>query len=285
MSHEILWVTSFNKKLYEHSGRKLLDTFARFKVPGKMFIAHEDKLAVQITQQEKSLCIESDFVEKTSWLYDLEDSGILKRWLKDNEDIIPKHLGGKAMVCKCVGGANPRPKQKHEKPGCRWTWWNRNCSRWFRKIPALHAAWNLGEGHRYIIWIDCDCYFIENAENFSWKDMIGDAPGFYMKGPRRAVIEGGVVGYDTQTKMGSKVYEEIERIYLTGEFRNHERWDDSFIVQIALENIRRMLPKKKPFMDVAAGVVTRDGHITKRSLVGRYVRHNKGEHAREGLTG
>ena len=282
MSEKILWVTSFNKRLYEHSGKKLIETFIKNNVPGEMFIAHEDKLASTVMSQEYMLGGRSD---STVWLSDLEKSKQLASWLYVNRDIIPKHLGGESTVCKCKGGANPSPGTKHSNPGCHWTWWNRNASRWFRKIPALESAFNLNEGHRYIIWIDCDCYFTEQASEFTWDKIAKGSPGFYMQSPKRKVLEGGIVGYDSGCKVARAVHEEIQLSYESGDFRRHDRWDDSFIVQVALETVRARYLKKKQFVDIASHVTEKSGHVVEYSLIGKYVRHNKGEHARKGLTG
>ena len=44
-----------------------------------------------------------------------------------------------------------------------------------------------------------------------------------------------------------------------------------------------MYSKKKPFTDIAINVHVKTGHVTKGRRIGRFVRHNKGEHARKGL--
>ena len=274
-----LWITSFNRKLYEFSGKKFIQTFANSGVKGDLLITHEGM--GEKFESEVLLSVPGPVGSKILF-YDLDRDTYLQGWLKTNRDIIPRHLGGKAVQCPCPGSENLHPRQKHIRASCHWTWWNRNCSRWFRKIPSIRQAMQMG--YRYIVWIDCDCWFTEDAYEFRIANILGGLDGFFLKSPHRKVPECGIVGYDLDSAYAREVIRLVEYKYDSGNFRLLDRWDDSYVWWCCTKIARRQFPHSE-FNDLASEVIVRNGHVVESSRIGKYIRHNKGEHARQGLGG
>ena len=51
----ILYVTSFNKKLYEATGKNMIESFVKWKVEGDLLITFEDSLDLEIPKHKKFL--------------------------------------------------------------------------------------------------------------------------------------------------------------------------------------------------------------------------------------
>ena len=136
MADKVLWFTSFNKELYNFTGRNCTQSFKDKEIYGDLF-----------TFSEGFECNDTDLN------YDLDNSVFLQKWLLKNKDIIPHYMGGEALECSC--SENPYGRS-HHKRGCHFTEWNRQASRWFRKIACYHYVLNNLTGYDYYIWIDCD---------------------------------------------------------------------------------------------------------------------------------
>ena len=273
----LIWVTSFNRELYEHSGKKLIQTFANSGVRGDLLITYEGM--GDGFEKEVLTSVQGPIGNRIRF-HVLDFDHTLHSWLSRNRDIIPRHLGGKAVQCSCPGGDNLAPSQKHVKSLCHWTWWNRNCSRWFRKIPSINAA--ILTRKRYVAWIDCDCSFTPEAWSMRIPELIGEGAGFYLKGPRK-IPECGILCYDMDSDYAKETIRLVKYKYDSGAFRQLQRWDDSFVWWVCMQDAMRVHQDGQRFTDLAKGVSIRDGHVVSASRIGQYVVHNKGEHARKGL--
>lgn len=276
---DVLWVTSFNRPLYENSARKLIRTFADSGVQGHLLMTYE---GMGQDFEKRVLLSVPGAIGNRMHFHVLDYDSHLRLWLNSNRDIIPYHLGGTATQCDCPGGDDLAPATKHSNPHCHWTWWNRNCSRWFRKIPSLEQATAMSEQHgfRYVVWIDCDCYFTAGAWEMRITKLLGDGCGFFLKGPRK-VPECGIVCYDMQSALARGTMQSVFQSYDSGLFRTLKRWDDSFVWWVCMQNLAAS--HRESFTDLAKGISVKDGHVVAASTIGPYVRHNKGEHARKGL--
>lgn len=257
---DILWVTSFNRQLFEASGKKLIQTFHDTNTTGDLLLACENGVEYEQECRECLTC-------------DLEGHPTLTNWLARNIDIIPGHLGGVATECDCpVQGDKLAPGAKHRR-GCHWAWFNRICSRWFRKLPAIEVGMQ-GE-YDAVVWIDSDCFFRKQVTANDVMDLFSGQDVFYLKGPYRKVPECGVVGYNLQGR-GREFFREFLDCYQSGIFRQLERWDDSYVFDYVRQN------GVVPFgsVDLASPRHGRNGHVVEHSRIGPWIGHDKGKHGR-----
>lgn len=259
VNKKILFITSFNKELYNVSGKKLLTTYVSSK---------SNKHADIFIGTEGAWKLETNW--HNALLYNLDTDRFLQEWLQKNKDIIPEYLGGDKPPCKCK---NPFSRKEDHVEGCYHSWWNRNCSRWFRKIACLKYCIDFFTTYDYFIWIDCDCTF---RKEFTLTDCIGlfkDKSVFYVKGEWRKVEECGIVGYNIK-KYGKAFLEKFIELYTNGDFRNCVRWDDSYIFQKA-----RLRNLDEECIDLAKGL--KASKVIEPSKLGKWFRHNKGTHGRK----
>lgn len=253
----IIWCTSFNGKLWKASGSRLLNSFLNFSPAGKLFCGTEDCKDILFPIKE---CL---------WFKNIADNKILKHFLSSNRDVIPKAFGGNAKPCKCVS-------DKKHKRACHYSWWNRNCSRWFRKFVTLNEAIKTWKKIDYLIWIDCDCYFRGKGLNESFIHEIlfqyDEYDLFYLKGPDRPIAETGLVGYNLRTK-GLDLFSTIMESYTSGNFRQFNRWDDSAITQ-------KFASRPEYRINDIAGRKGAHSEVFTDSLIGQYIYHDKGLHGR-----
>ena len=264
---DVLWVTSCATDMWRASGGSLVSSFIMRKVTGRLLVCTEGLAA--------------DFPSHPSVLrYSLDDDEFLQTWLRDNAAYIPATLGGKLPepLCTCPGGPYPADPKPH-KPACPGSWWQKNHSRWFRKVASLRHALTLVDPKTVgaIVWVDSDCRFSSSLRMPEIRALFANAHCFYVRGTR-AVMEAGVVGYLT-TPQGRKLLHEIEARYVTGRYRKSPRWDDSAQIQEAIATTRvpaRDLVRPQP----KARKMARKDHVVERSPLGRFLTHDKGRHGR-----
>jgi hypothetical protein len=263
-----LWVTSFAADMYEVSGKGLRQSFLDSGSIGTLVIAHEG-----LTAEEMSALAAPNVVA-----FDVGVTAYLQDWLHRNRAYIPVHLGGRGSVCRCPGGPLLPHDKRHRMP-CIGHWFNRNASRWFRKFAAIRHILNsayFGEtplADRTLIWVDADCRFSRQVTAQTVAQWFpGRAAIFYHK-HQRPVLEAGVVGY----RLGQgarKVLDEVFRLYDTGRYRREKRWDDSYILQVAMKNVPQVTT-----IDLAVEV-GEHAAVIPSSIVGTYLDHFKGKHGR-----
>src|SRR5579872_4138372 len=137
-----LFVTSFTPGIFEATGLPMVASFLESRTPGTLLVCHEGFPA------------SAPFEFPGVRTYDLNTDPLLDEWLERNRDIIPDFLGGAAQECDCP---NPAPFARH-KSGCHWYWFNKNASKWFRKVVSLAYAARLDEPEQ-VVWVDADCVF------------------------------------------------------------------------------------------------------------------------------
>ncbi len=255
---KVLYVTSFIPAMYPISAKDMIRSFASTKSEGRMLICHEG-------YNKKSI---PGFPAKRLLLWNLDESAWLKDWLGRNADIIPVALGGKAGRCDCSYPDNP---QKNHKPKCPGWWWNKNASRWFRKIVCLRYAI---ENYSFdeIIWVDCDVKFLKKLKEETVHSWFTGKDVFFLQNKRRHP-ETGVVGYNMLGK-GRELIEIIADWYDSGRFREEPRWDDCWQLMKVLEKHQEISR-----IDLASGVAARSQVIPTSPLRGYFI-HTKGRHKR-----
>ncbi len=259
----ILFCTSFNGELYQASGKRFIKTFNMHQKQGKLFIGYEE------IRPNNPKFITHDLTKDT----------FLQCWLKANEDVIPKHLGGLAKPCKCSLNPFKRKPEIHEEM-CHFKWFNRNASRWFRKVATVHAAldWCKSQQIQYLIWIDIDCYFKGLLTEHKLRKIFKDTYSlFYMRGSR-TIPECGVFGFDLNKIGAHNFLFQYFNYYQTKRYQQYNRWDDSFIFY-------RIIKEK-----AAANCICRDiasktekglhAEVLEYSMLKAYLGHNKGRHGR-----
>jgi hypothetical protein len=255
-----VWVTSFSAKLYEASGRELVESYVRTGSCGIMVVAPEGLNGIDLPESEGNV----------SRLPDLSTDIWLTDWLRRYAKHIPVDLGGKwSGPCKCKHPGNPHARHKLPCPGY---WFCRHASRWYRKIVALKRVLDTAPCQRRLVWVDADVVFDKRVDESVVDSWFGEHDLFYLKGPKREEWETGVVGY--QGLKGLDFIETIWNRYLVGLFLKDSRWDDCYQSRMAL--------KTRPdvrAVDLATGS---SGHsdVVPHSPLGRYLSHFKGRHGR-----
>lgn len=269
MTKNILWCTSFAKDMWKSSGLPLIRSFHDSKSDGKMFVGYEKMASYELA--EASSASEMDRVVA----YDVGEDRFLRDFLEANRDVIPTHMGGdhKFPECVCKGGPFGPHDKKHKMP-CPGHWFNKNFSRWFRKVATMKAAVDMFPETDVLIWIDADCFFKRdvNAKRIitEWFKLTYSV--FYFKN-KRPVIETGLVGYWLPNG-GRKVLDALIGRYASGNFRKDHRWDDSWQTQMALADTKAL----------AVDLATKVGEhaaVVEHSIVGKYIGHDKGRHGRK----
>lgn len=280
---KVLWATSFDPAIFEASGRQLVESFLRTGTAGTLLCCTEGK-------------IEGPQLDSPSILrYDLGQDAFLRQWLRQNAGVIPRHLGGlHDGKCRCRGGPYGVHDKKHRQP-CLAYWFNRNASRWFRKVASLRRARDLAvaEGHDLIVWVDADCVFtarvtvrvaegwfrIHTARHAQLQLTAGKAPtgvGVFYHKSKRAVLESGVIGFNLHPHAhGGAILDAVFEHYSTGRFRQDERWDDCFQFQRAISRA-----KHTTCVDLATAVGKEHADVVPHSPVGPFITHRKGLHSR-----
>tara|TARA_Y100001963_G_scaffold114935_1_gene159424 strand:+ start:197 stop:940 length:744 start_codon:yes stop_codon:yes gene_type:complete len=239
----ILYVTSFNNKLFHATGKNLIESFVHHKTEGNLLITHEDDIDNEIPKHWKFL------------FYNLDKDDYLQNWLDKNIDIIPKDLGG-------THNGNFDNK------------FHRRTSQWFRKIAALHHA--VSYNFDKLIFVDSDVYFKKKLKQSKIEEVFDGHSVFYHCGPHRmkknSGAETGIVGYDLK-KDGKEFLDKVFEKYEDGSFKEYLRWDDAWMVTAAIqENPHIRCRDICPNADA--------GHVVKDGLLAEYLQHDKGTHWR-----
>lgn len=260
---KVLFVTSFNRELFEASGRALVESWAEHKPEGHLRAATEGVTAAELVGE--------DAVYHGLHHAPLESFAPLRRFERDNRDIIPRDLGGLARPCRCPNARNPHAKT--HAAGCPNYWFNRHASRWFRKVCALTAALHADTGADVFAWLDADCVFLKPLPHAKVEEVLGGKDVAYLKSKDRQVIESGVMLFDLR-RGGRRFIEDVFRRYTSGAFRRDKRWDDAYQFQQALGANRTITS-----VDMARRA-TGHADVLPNSPLGEYLEHRKGRHSR-----
>jgi len=260
---KLLWVTSFAHDMWEASGKNLLASFANTGSDGYIFVGTEGIAPRDFT---------ASVAKQRVITYPLDNDEFLAEFLQKNSAIIPQHLGGTCPKPECFCPNGPLdPHDRNHKQPCIGQWFNRNMSRWFRKVATMKAALELCPATETLIWVDADCTFKQTVTELSVSRWFGDRGVFYFKN-KRPVIEAGIVGYRLNVGGRTTIEHLIER-YTSGLFKSDPRWDDSYQIQMAINS------SKVRAVDLARRV-GENSKVIDHSTVGRFLAHDKGKHGR-----
>jgi hypothetical protein len=254
-----LYVTSFTSEMYAVTGSHLVGSFRQTGSDGTLLVCYEGPCGALLSRADERIRS-----------YDLAASSFLSEWLDANRDIIPVALGGAASSCEC---GTPHEPSDGCRPRCPFQWFNRNASRWFRKIASLDYAL----AHvpcDAIVWIDADCRFTQQLPATLWRALFADASVLYHRSPDRRVLESGVLAIRLDDGGRKFLTETIER-FRTGRFREDARWDDGFQFQMQLQALPELAAK-----DLGTRALAENSHgdVLPSSPLGAYITHFKGIH-------
>lgn len=251
---KILFVTSFASDMYHSTGKNLIDSFLITHQTSDLLVCHENINNIFNNNNTNNLIY-----------YALETDPFLNGWLKDNLDIIPEDLGGRATP-----SSYPKIYQDDH-----IGYMNYRASRFFRKIASLHYALKTYRDHYdWIVWIDSDCQFNQVIPTTTF-DTLQDF--FYFMGNKRLKspkkgVETGLVGFHKDR--GYQVLQEWIDKFTTQTYRNYQRWDDGWVFLMLLKerNFKngKDLGKQNDSIDP----------INAPQPFYRYISHHKGHHRR-----
>ena len=241
---KLLYVTSFNRKLYKATGRHMLQSFLATETEGDMLITHEDGVDVEIEYSQKFL------------FYNLDTDPFLREWLDENIDIIPIHLGGTF--------AGEFKNKFH-----------RRASQWFRKIAALRHAVTLD--YDQIIFVDSDTVFKQQITSDFINHIFNDKAVFYHFGKQRRHIdtgwESGVIGFQ-MNRGGRRYLELVFDAFRNKKFMQYKRWDDSWM-------FRKVAEENPEIETVDIAQESYSTHVVPEGALRNHIVHNKGIHWRK----
>ena len=247
----ILYVTSFNERLYKATGEDMLKSFIYVKTEGDMLATYEGD--VNPPSHRKIIP------------YSLDDDKFLNDWLQDNADIIPTDLGGD------FSGEMDK--------------YNFRASQWFRKIAALNIALKLKDNYEAIVFVDSDTTFTHKITEEYMLSVFGDAGMFYHLGPYReeedAGIESGFIGFHMKNG-GVEFLETVFSKFQDKSYRNYRRWDDSYVFYntvkentgLKLKDVVSFFSREEMMKDGAGG----RGNVIPYGPFADLIHHRKGVH-------
>jgi len=247
---KILFVTTFNDKIYKTSGYKLLKSYLKF-------VNEQNNITFNVFTEGN---IEINFNRSDINIKKIEDSKYLKNWLNKNKDIIPISLGGNC---------------KKNLP-----YFNKRASLFFRKIAALYESYD--KTFEMIIWLDSDLEITSKIEESFFLKFFNkkDIELYYLYGNyrRNKSLKDNIynrLGVETAFLVFKKNYNILNEWFKIYEkdFINCGRWDDGWIMKFVLDNT------KYKSIDIGGDC---DNPLEKSKLKHMFV-HNKGIHMKENI--
>lgn len=269
--NDILYVTSFNKRLFDATGKRMINSFIEKEIEGDLLIAHEEGVGEDVPYHENFIYL------------DLDSYQFLHDWLEENIDIIPKEFGGNYEGdCDCHSLPKSKLYYKNHVLKCLNLGWNRRASRWFRKIASLNYGLNISENNNYekIIFIDSDIVFKKKITKDFIENAFKNNGVFFHLGEQRRMdnngIESGFIGFNRQNKGFEFLKISIDK-FTSGDFKQYHRWDDSYIFRSVWEEhpeipCRDVVGRYRPELG---------GHVVKHGLFASYIDHEKGSHTKK----
>tara|TARA_A100001011_G_scaffold396858_1_gene496120 strand:+ start:4949 stop:5827 length:879 start_codon:yes stop_codon:yes gene_type:complete len=270
----ILYVTTFNKEIFEASGKEMLNSFLKSKTDGNIFLSCEGfSFDVKNPDHLLSKKWRDKLANKNKKIltYNLSKDSFLNSWLEENKDVIPVHMGGEATPESCPDAFGPG---------------NIRAAGWFRKIATLNAALTKhGKDYDCIVFVDSDCMFKEKISHEMISDAFSKYSVFYHLGKLRIQkgmgVESGFVGFKND-EHGYKILETWISKYKNKAFIKYKRWDDGGMLRYVIEEA-----KFKHCRDLVKNYNSIPGksksHAIERGMFANHVEHYKGLHKNLGI--
>jgi hypothetical protein len=269
----VLYITTFNNMLYQNCGRAMIRSFLDKKIDGELLIGYEDNIDLN-----------QDFSKNNFLLHNLSADPILAKFLLNNSEYIPPQFGGAAIPCACKEPkiktkltpkerkkANQKVKQRKLFKGhfkaCPWYGFNFRSSLWFRKIVILKHAIDNYPQHKTFFFVDADVIWKNPLSENELRHIMKEFQVGYMMGKRRKIAETGLVIY---VEEGRNLIDIMLDEYMSGRYRELDRWDDSSVFTHCLNSNRKI-----PRIDLAS----KSNHasdVVQDSILHNYCEHRKG---------
>ena len=248
----VIYVTSFNERLFNLSALRLLQSFVKFNIDAKLLICYEDDKKTNYLKELKK-------IEGTNFIFvNISNYDYLNNFLKNHKDIIYKKHGGSADSTN---------------------YWNDRWSLWFRKVASLKYALDHFKNYEFLVWIDCDCFFKKHLSTKFLRKGFNKKDCFYYLGEYRknskwelaAGVETGFIGW--RKGGGYKLLSDIINEFNDRKFTKYKRWDDGYVIRMVIEksNIK--------CEDLALAFTYPGGNVIGKKCYFRdHIIHNKGSH-------
>ena len=261
-----LYVTTFNKFLYEKTGKDLIKSFKSYIKNGDLLVCYEDFI---FSDSSKNIIS-----------YNMENDEYMNKWLNDNKERIPIKYGGLAND-DSIHFKDDTPDYWGGKSG--QTWANYRASRYFRKIVALNYAINkYSEKYDYIFVIDCDCIFKKNINEKLISGLFENDTSmiYFWSKFREKINRGPETGFTGYSKINNSF--EFAKIicncFSSGKFLDYKYWDDGYVIgQIVNEYKNNHKFKLKDIVGNVNHKTTRVMDIKEQPLFD-YIKHFKNKH-------
>ena len=268
--NNILYVTSFNKKLFDVTGKAMIQSFLGTGIEGDLLITYEDGIKEEIPSSDNTLFL------------DLGSYDFLLDWLETNKDIIPVKYGGEMEGCGCSDLPTSKHYFKDHVQRCANLGFNRRASLWFRKIAAMNYALKLSEekGYSKIVFIDSDVVFKNKiTEEFMNKVFANNGFFFHLGTHRKRIgtgIESGFIGFSKENR-GFEFLQIVIDSFISGDYRKYDRWDDGYVFRKIWEEHPEI-----PSRDVVGPHSLKPfSHVVRYGMFAKYLEHDKGSHTRK----
>ena len=253
-------ITTFNDKLYNFSGKNLLKSIQKH-LPNEKVIIYEE-----FTEPQR----EDEIILSEYELINIRSLNKLKEMLELHSNVIPKKFGGNAT----------------KKYGCKF--WNKRWFGWFMKVLMTHDAICNKNLNGFLVFVDSDIRFMKNFNDNTLTRLTNKTPISFFKGTR-AEIESGLVVVDANRKESAEFYDRFMNLFISGEFKKHNRWDDIWLMtQLIYFRDGKKVQPEECFNDFAQGKNTthhtnsnqwKTNQIINSTEWNEYVEHDKGVHS------
>lgn len=260
----ILYLTSFNEKLYNASGREMLESFYSSGCEGEIAITYNGNNPLP-----------ANF--RPYIALDLDKSDWLISWKNRFKEYLPKKYGGVDNPNLTI---NLDPKnQIRYKNGM---FFREQTGRWMYKVAALQSILDLAQNFSYLIYCDCDTVFKKPIVKTVLDQKFKNVDVAYHLGQYRLAgdngIESGFVVYNME-KAAKLFLQEYFRLYDSGDFLKYYRFDDGYILHMTT-----LLHKQFNYLDmVEPHQLQNGGHVVRNGIMRDFIEHNKGLHLRSNV--
>ena len=268
--NNILYVTSFNKKLFDVTGRAMIRSFLGAEIEGDLLVTYEDDIKDEIPDSEKISLLK------------LETYDFLNDWLETNRDVIPVEHGGDYKGCECDKLPASEQYNRGHVRRCPNMGFNRRACLWFRKIAAMNHALKLSEEKNYskIVFIDSDVVFKNKiTEEFMNKVFANNGFFFHLGTHRKRIgtgIASGFIGFSKENR-GFEFLQIVIDSFISGDYRKYDRWDDGYVFRKIWEEHPEI-----PSRDVVGPHSLKPfSHVVRYGMFAKYLEHDKGSHTRK----
>jgi hypothetical protein len=257
--NKVLYITTFNKKLYDQSGLDLINSFLTTETNGELLVCYEEINFIH------------DDIKILS--YDMTNDEYMLQWINTNINNIPECYGGNAK------NTHPIVIQFNKQEGQYWA--NHRASRYFRKVVALnYALEHYSNKYDFIFVIDSDCIFKKRVDDSVVDSIFSDKSAmiYYWSTYRKKIDRGPETGFTGYCKKnnGFEFAKIICKCFASQDFLRFKYWDDGYVIgQLINENYDKF--KLKDLVKDSKAITTRVMEI-KENILFDYIHHFKNKH-------